>query len=109
MLRERPEARASIVTASIFAEKFADASERDLLEEFQKSYHDLDLLVLEDLQHLVRQRDAQRQLIHNGAGEQELRNAARAAGMRSMREDGERWIAAGETSPEEVVRVTRDV
>jgi len=63
MLRERPEARASIVTASIFAEKFADASERDLLEEFQKSYHDLDLLVLEDLQHLVRQRDAQRQLI----------------------------------------------
>ncbi|OVZ60256.1 type II secretion system protein GspE [Pigmentiphaga sp. NML080357] len=53
--------------------------------------------------------DAQRQLIHEGAGEQELRNAAQAAGMRTMRQDGERWIASGETSPEEVIRVTRDV
>ena len=53
--------------------------------------------------------DTQRQLIHSGASEHELRNAALAAGMRTMREDGERWITAGETSPEEVVRVTRDV
>jgi len=52
--------------------------------------------------------DAIRGLIHEGAGEQALRRAAEAAGMRSMREDGERWIASGDTAPEEVVRVTRD-
>ena len=52
--------------------------------------------------------DAIRGLIHAGAGEQDLRRAAAAEGMHSMREDGERWVAAGATSPEEVVRVTRD-
>ncbi|WP_243744256.1 hypothetical protein, partial [Pseudomonas aeruginosa] len=30
------------------------------------------------------------------------------AGMRSMREDGERWIASGSTTLEEILRVTRD-
>jgi general secretion pathway protein E len=34
--------------------------------------------------------------------------AARAAGLRSMREDGERLVREGVTSPEEVLRVTRD-
>jgi general secretion pathway protein E len=34
--------------------------------------------------------------------------AAAANGMRSMREDGERLVAEGITSLEEVVRVTRD-
>jgi general secretion pathway protein E len=47
-------------------------------------------------------------LIHNRAAEQELVLAARAAGLRSMREDGERLVAAGITSLEEVIRVTRD-
>ena len=41
-------------------------------------------------------------------GEQALRAAAMQAGMRSMREDGARWIAAGITSPEEILRVTGD-
>jgi general secretion pathway protein E len=47
-------------------------------------------------------------LVHNRAPEQELVAAARAAGLRSMREDGERLVREGVTSAEEVVRVTRD-
>ena len=47
-------------------------------------------------------------LVHNRAPEQELVAAARAAGLRSMREDGDRLVRAGITSLEEVVRVTRD-
>jgi len=43
-----------------------------------------------------------------GAGEQDLRAAARRAGMFSMREDGERWVRSGATAPEEILRVTRD-
>ena len=34
--------------------------------------------------------------------------AAEAIGLRSMREDGERLIVEGITSPEEVMRVTRE-
>ncbi|MDG0854669.1 type II secretion system ATPase GspE [Roseateles puraquae] len=52
--------------------------------------------------------DAVRSLIHNRAAESELQAAAQAAGLRSMREDGERLIAAGVTSLEEVLRVTRE-
>ncbi len=47
-------------------------------------------------------------LVHNRAAEQELIAAARAAGLRSMREDGDRLVRSGITSLEEVVRVTRD-
>jgi general secretion pathway protein E len=47
-------------------------------------------------------------LIHNRASEQDLGNAARAGGLRSMREDGDRLVAQGITSAEEVIRVTRD-
>ncbi len=47
-------------------------------------------------------------LVHNRAAEQELAAAARAAGLRSMREDGERLVEEGITSPEEVMRVTRE-
>jgi general secretion pathway protein E len=47
-------------------------------------------------------------LVHNRAAEQELIAAARAAGLRSMREDGDRLVQSGITSLEEVVRVTRD-
>ena len=47
-------------------------------------------------------------LIHNRAPEQELARAATAAGLRPMREDGERLVREGVTSLEEVVRVTRD-
>ena len=47
-------------------------------------------------------------LVHNRAAEQELAAAARGAGLRSMREDGERLVKSGSTSLEEVIRVTRD-
>ncbi len=52
--------------------------------------------------------DAVRALIHNRGSEQALIGAARTAGLRSMREDGERLVRDGITSAEEVVRVTRD-
>jgi general secretion pathway protein E len=47
-------------------------------------------------------------LIHNRAAEQDLVAAARSAGLRSMREDGDRLVHSGVTSLEEVIRVTRD-
>ncbi|GAA0768488.1 type II secretion system ATPase GspE [Ideonella azotifigens] len=47
-------------------------------------------------------------LIHNQAAESEIIEAARLNGLRSMREDGERLVAAGITSLEEVLRVTRE-
>jgi general secretion pathway protein E len=49
-----------------------------------------------------------RRLMHDGAGEPAMRRAAEAAGMRTMRQDGQRWVDAGETSAEEILRVTRD-
>ncbi|WP_042421098.1 GspE/PulE family protein [Comamonas granuli] len=52
--------------------------------------------------------DALRALIHNRASEAEIRGAALAGGMQLMREDGERLIAAGVSTREEVLRVTRD-
>lgn len=52
--------------------------------------------------------DAIRALIHNRAPEAQIRAAAMAAGMTQMREDGERLVREGITSPEEVLRVTRD-
>ena len=47
-------------------------------------------------------------LIHSRASEQDLAAAARAAGLKSMREDGDRLVSQGLTSAEEVIRVTRD-
>ncbi|MEJ6021078.1 GspE/PulE family protein [Ramlibacter sp. PS4R-6] len=52
--------------------------------------------------------DRIRELIHNRGAESEIREAALAGGMRLMREDGERLVREGITSPEEVLRVTRD-
>ena len=52
--------------------------------------------------------DAVRALIHNRAAESDLLVAAQQAGLRSMREDGERLVQEGITSLEEVVRVTRE-
>jgi general secretion pathway protein E len=46
--------------------------------------------------------------IHNQSPEAELIAGARAAGLRSMREDGQRLVEEGVTSPEEVLRVTRE-
>ncbi|MGB8241723.1 MAG: ATPase, T2SS/T4P/T4SS family, partial [Azonexus sp.] len=52
--------------------------------------------------------DALKQGIHEGAGEQALRQIARSAGMGSLRADALRYLAAGETSLDEVLRVTHD-
>nr|WP_281273072.1 type II secretion system ATPase GspE [Trinickia fusca] len=50
--------------------------------------------------------DAIRSLIHHNAADADILAAGRAAGMRTLRGDAERWLAAGATSPEEVLRVT---
>lgn len=52
--------------------------------------------------------DEARRIIHNGGNEPALREAARSRGMRTMREDGQRWVAAGISTSEEILRVTRD-
>ena len=52
--------------------------------------------------------DQVRALIHGRAAESQIFVAAESAGLRSMREDGERLVAEGITSPEEVIRVTRE-
>ena len=52
--------------------------------------------------------DAIRTQIHNRAAEADIRTAALADGMLLMRDDGERLVASGVTSREELLRVTRD-
>ena len=52
--------------------------------------------------------DKIKSLIHSRAAESQLFVAAEQAGLRSMREDGERLVAEGITSAEEVMRVTRE-
>ncbi len=51
--------------------------------------------------------DAARRLIHEGGAEPALRAHARACAMTDLREDGLRWVASGDTTIEEVLRVTR--
>jgi general secretion pathway protein E len=46
--------------------------------------------------------------IHNRASEAEIRRAAQATGMKTMREDGERWLRDGTTTQAELLRVTKD-
>jgi len=46
--------------------------------------------------------------IHNQASEAEIRDTAQKAGMKTMREDGERWLQDGTTTRAELVRVTKD-
>ena len=57
---------------------------------------------------LLKVDDEMRLLVHNGANDADLRRVAERAGMVTMRADGQRWVAAGVTSHEEVVRVTRE-
>jgi general secretion pathway protein E len=49
-----------------------------------------------------------RKLIHDGASESAIAATATKGGMVTLREDGRRWVDAGVTSLEEVLRVTRD-
>ena len=46
--------------------------------------------------------------IHNRASEADIRATAQKDGMRTMREDGERWLADGTTTQAELLRVTKD-
>jgi len=46
--------------------------------------------------------------IHNRASEADIRTTAQQDGMRTMREDGERWLADGTTTQAELLRVTKD-
>jgi general secretion pathway protein E len=50
--------------------------------------------------------DGIRTMIHHNAADAEILAAGRAQGMRTLREDGERWIASGVTSLEELIRVS---
>jgi general secretion pathway protein E len=52
--------------------------------------------------------DEFRRLIHDRASEQRLRDHVIGHGMRTLRDDGMRWVSTGATSLEEVVRVTRE-
>jgi general secretion pathway protein E len=52
--------------------------------------------------------EPQRKLIHDGAAESAIAAVAIKNGMVTLREDGQRWVNAGVTSLEEVLRVTRD-
>ncbi|MCL5099130.1 MAG: type II secretion system ATPase GspE [Candidatus Omnitrophica bacterium] len=50
--------------------------------------------------------DEARKLIYEKVSSSVLRNRAREAGMRTLREDGTRKVLAGLTTPEEVIRAT---
>jgi general secretion pathway protein E len=52
--------------------------------------------------------DDVRMLVHNSGNETDIRRQAEKAGMLPMRSDAMRWVAAGITSQEEVLRVTRE-
>lgn len=52
--------------------------------------------------------DALRRMIHAGSADQTLREHALSSGTRPLREDGLRWVLSGETTLEEILRVTRD-
>ncbi|MFJ2989039.1 type II secretion system ATPase GspE [Collimonas sp. NPDC087041] len=46
--------------------------------------------------------------IHNRASEAEILQVAQRNGMRTMRQDGERWLADGVTTQAELLRVTKE-
>ncbi len=57
---------------------------------------------------LLKVDDKLRSLIHDNAAEGRLREHARSSGMKSIRQDGLRWVRRGDTSLEEVLRVARE-
>ncbi|KQY00292.1 type II secretion system protein GspE [Massilia sp. Root133] len=48
-----------------------------------------------------------RSQIHNQAAEAEIRNAALKSGMKTMHDDGQRWVQEGITTEAELLRVTK--
>jgi general secretion pathway protein E len=57
---------------------------------------------------LITSDDGLEQLIHSGADEARIRAHAQSRGSRSLRDDGLRLVAEGQTSLEELLRVTRE-
>jgi general secretion pathway protein E len=57
---------------------------------------------------LLETTDEIRAQIHNRASEAEIRVAAQKSGMKTMREDGERWLRDGTTTLAELLRVAKD-
>jgi general secretion pathway protein E len=57
---------------------------------------------------LLEVNDQIRSLIHSKSSESEVRDTAQFGSMRSMRDDGLRYVREGATSLEELLRVTRD-
>ncbi|MDB5772986.1 MAG: gspE [Burkholderia sp.] len=57
---------------------------------------------------LLETTDEIRAQIHDRASEADIRTAAQRDGMRTMREDGERWIAEGLTTKAELLRVAKE-
>jgi general secretion pathway protein E len=47
-----------------------------------------------------------KELIHQSASEAQIRQKALDSGMRSLKQDSERWVTANKTTPAEVRRVT---
>jgi general secretion pathway protein E len=45
--------------------------------------------------------------IHNRVSEADIRDTALKSGMKTMRDDGERWVREGVTTEAELVRVTK--
>ena len=48
-----------------------------------------------------------RRLVHDSAAESAIRAHGQARGMTMLRDDGLRWVATGDTTVEEILRVTR--
>jgi len=57
---------------------------------------------------LLQTTDAIRAQIHQQASEADIRAAAQRDGMRTMREDADRWLASGTTTLAEVLRVAKE-
>jgi general secretion pathway protein E len=57
---------------------------------------------------LLQTTDQIRAQIHDRASEAQIRVTAQHDGMRTMREDGERWLADGTTTQAELLRVAKD-
>lgn len=57
---------------------------------------------------LLETTDQIRAQIHHRASEAEIRTVALGDGMKTMREDGERWLDDGTTTQAELLRVTKD-
>ncbi len=58
---------------------------------------------------LMTTNEAIRELIHQHAAESEIRKQATVGGMRTLADDGKRWVNEHKTTPEEILRVTGSV